>query len=264
MDSMRVGGGNLGDCLAIPICEFFLGKLGIKLDQPVREKRHLFTIGSGGLGSFADGTIWGTGINFDGLNGRRYGESKPRWWEKYWDAKHRKLDIRAVRGPLAREVFLRLGHKCPEIYGDPGILLPMMYSPSRPQEDQLADYKIIPQSLKEDEARKYIPADKIISMKTADYRKVIDQICACKRVYSSSLHGIILAEAYGVPAVFFRALSERVDFKYKDWYASTGRFDVPMAGSLVEAMRMDPPELPDLAEMQQQLANVFPYDLWTD
>lgn len=120
---------NLGDRLAIPICEFLLGKIGIHLDQPVKGRRHLFSIGSGALGSFVDGVMWGSGIMFDGLNGTRYGGNKPRWWEKYWDANHRKLDIRAVRGPLTREVFLRLGHKCPEIYGDPGILMPLIYPP---------------------------------------------------------------------------------------------------------------------------------------
>ncbi len=248
---------NLGDCLNIPICEYFLSKRGLKLDQPVKRKRHLFTIGSGGLESFADATMWGTGIIYDGLNGSR-------WWEKYWDANHRKLDIRAVRGPLSRQIFLRLGHKCPEIYGDPGILMPLIYTPPPQSENQLSDYKIIPQHVNEPEVRKYIPGDKIISMNTADYRKVIDQICACKVVYSSSLHGIILAETYGVPAVFYRGLPDFVDFKYKDWYASTGRFDVPMASTLVEAMNMTPPDLPDLAAMQQRLADVFPYDLWED
>lgn len=48
----------------------------------------------------------------------------------------------------------------------------------------------------------------------------------CPEVYSSSLHGIILAEAYGVPAVMFRSYDKSVDFKYLDYYASTGRYDV--------------------------------------
>ena len=243
---------NLGDYLAAPICEWFLAKRGYKLDQPVQGKRHLFTVGSGVLCSFANVTLWGSGVEYDGLNGSR-------WWEKYWDAKHRKLDIRAVRGPLSRQVLLKLGHKCPETYGDPGVLMPLIYSP---QKEHLSDYKIIPQMVTENEVRKYIPDDKIISMNTLDYRKVIDQICSCKLVYSSSLHGIILAEAYGVPAVFYRGLRDFIDFKYKDWYASTGRFDVPLASTLVEAMNMTPPELPDLAEMQQRLIEVFPYDLW--
>ncbi|MBR0177262.1 MAG: polysaccharide pyruvyl transferase family protein [Bacteroidales bacterium] len=245
---------NLGDSLAIPICEFFLEKRGLRLDQPVNGKRHLFTIGSGGLNSFANGTLWGTGILFDGLRGA--------WWEKYWDANHRKLDIRAVRGPLSRQTFLRLGHKCPAIYGDPGILMPLIYTPKHIDQPHVAEYGIVPQHVNEPEVRKYIPDDKIISMNTNDYKKVIDKICSCKVIYTSSLHGIILAEAYGVPAVFYRGLPNIIDFKYKDYYASTGRFDVPMASTLVEAMKKTPPPLPDLRQMQQGLMDVFPFDLW--
>ena len=99
-------------------------------------------------------------------------------------------------------------------------------------------------------------------MNTNDYKKVIDKICSCKVIYTSSLHGIILAEAYGVPAVFYRGLPNIIDFKYKDYYASTGRFDVPMASTLVEAMKKTPPPLPDLRQMQQGLMDVFPFDLW--
>ena len=83
-------------------------------------------------------------------------------------------------------------------------------------------------------------------------------------VYSSSLHGIILAESYGIPAVFFRGVSSVVDFKYKDYYASTRRYDVPMAGSLAEAFGTSPPKLPDLNKLQKGLIDSFPYDLWEE
>ena len=39
---------------------------------------------------------------------------------------------------------------------------------------------------------------------------------------SSSLHGIVIAEAYGVPAVLVASSTEPV-FKYEDYYAGTGR-----------------------------------------
>ncbi|MBR0177263.1 MAG: polysaccharide pyruvyl transferase family protein [Bacteroidales bacterium] len=244
---------NLGDYLAIPICEFLLGKKSLQLDQPVSTKKHLITVGSSALGSFQNATLWGTGVQYDGLRGA--------WWEKYWDAEHRKLDIRAVRGPLSREVLLKLGHHCPEIYGDPAILMPLIYNPKE-RIKQDSDYCIIPQFVTEEEVRRYLPHHKIISMNTDDYKNVIDHICSCQRVYSSSLHGIILAEAYGIPAIFYRGLSAVIDFKYKDYYASTGRQGVPMANTLVEAMAMTPPPLPNLSNMQQALMEVFPYDLW--
>ena len=245
---------NLGDVLAMPIINYMLEKKGIKADKKVKGRKHLFTVGSGGLRSFQNTTIWGTGIMYDGLKGY--------WFEKYWDANHRRLDIRAVRGPLTREVFLKLSHKCPEVYGDPGILMPLIYQPMNIEKTH--DYMVIPQYTTENEVRKYIPDEKIISMNTNDYKSVIDKIVSCKKVYSSSLHGIILAEAYGVPAVFFRGVPPHVDFKYKDYYASTGRYDVPMAGSLAEAFTFKAPELPDLTKLQKDLMEAFPYDLWED
>lgn len=243
---------NLGDCLALPIINFMLSKKGVKADKAVKGKKHLFTVGSGGLRSFQDTTIWGTGIMYDGLKGK--------WFEKYWDANHRHLDIRAVRGPLTREVFLKLGHKCPEVYGDPGILMPLVYQPNDIKKTR--SYGVIPQYTVEKEVRKYFSDDVVISMNSNDYKSVIDKIVSCEIVYSSSLHGIILAEAYGVPAVFFRGVHPLIDFKYKDYYASTGRPNVILAANFVEALKMDPPCLPELSKLQQGLMDAFPYDLW--
>ena len=245
---------NLGDELAMPIVNFMLDKKGIKIDKLVNGRKHLLTVGSGGLASFQNATMWGTGIMYDGLKGY--------WYEKYYNSNHRKLDLRAVRGPLTREVFLRLGHKCPEVYGDPAILMPLIYQPKSVEKTH--EYMIIPQYTTENEVRKYYPDEMIISMNSDDFKSVIDRIASCKKVYCSSLHGIILAEAYGVPAVFFRGVHSNIDFKYKDYYASTGRYDVPMAFSLAEAFSFEAPELPDLTKLQRNLIDTFPYDLWED
>lgn len=248
---------NLGDELAIPICKWMLEKRNLTIDKHVSRKKHLITVGSGVLASFQNATIWGSGIGFNGLKGK--------WWEKYFDAEHRQLDIRAVRGPMTRDVLLKLGHNCPEVYGDPGILMPLIYQPDYNVVNRGGqDFCIIPQYATEIEVRKYFSDDLIISMNTDDYKSVIDKIVSCKKVYSSSLHGIILAESYGVPAVFFRGIAKAIDFKYQDYYASTGRFDVPMANNLAEAWSFDAPEIPDLTQLQEGLMNVFPYDLWEE
>ena len=138
--------------------------------------------------------------------------------------------------------------------------MPMIYTPSSLPEK--TEYCIIPQYVTESEVKRYFPEERIISMNTDDYKSTIDRICSCNIVYSSSLHGIILAESYGVPAIFYRGLKSLFDFKYRDYYASTGRYDIPMANTLVEAMRMTPPPLPDLRQMQHRLVETFPYDLW--
>ena len=48
---------------------------------------------------------------------------------------------------------------------------------------------------------------------------------ACAYIVSSSLHGICVAEAYGIPAVWVRLADNIVggEFKFRDYYASTGR-----------------------------------------
>ena len=55
-------------------------------------------------------------------------------------------------------------------------------------------------------------------------------------ILSSSLHGVILAEAYGIPAVLIRNENEPL-FKYKDYYMGTGRDKVVFAKSIKEGLR---------------------------
>ena len=52
-----------------------------------------------------------------------------RWAMPQFARKKLKLDIRAVRGPLTRNVLMELGYKLPEVYGDPAILLPLFFTP---------------------------------------------------------------------------------------------------------------------------------------
>lgn len=242
---------NLGDYLGKVIVEWMLEKKGLSLNDYVEKKKHLITVGSGGLKMFQDATIWGTGI---------YGGHTNKWTERFHNAKHRKLDIRAVRGPLTREVYLDLGHKCPEIYGDPAILMPLIYSPSNMEKKH--EYMIIPQYTQETWLRRYIKGEHIISMNTSDYKSVIDQIVSCEYVISSSLHGIILAESYNIPAIYFNGRPGRQQFKFKDYYLGTGRTEFPLVTSLVEAYDSYPPKLPDLSDLRNGLLQSFPYDLW--
>ena len=102
----------------------------------------------------------------------------------------------------------------------------------------------------------------MISMNTNDYKTVINEILTSEIVYTSSLHGIILAEAYGVPAVFFRGLPKYKDFKYLDYYYSTGRTDVALTDSFEEALSVPVPPLPNLNKLKENLLGSFPYDLW--
>lgn len=110
---------NLGDTLSRVVVEWMLSRKGLSLDSKAKKTVQLFAIGSGITHSYADATIWGNGVEY----------APSRRIEKFLHRKpHRKLDIRAVRGPLSRDVLMSLGHDCPERYGDPAILMPLIYS----------------------------------------------------------------------------------------------------------------------------------------
>lgn len=57
-----------------------------------------------------------------------------------------------------------------------------------------------------------------------EWQKWIDELCSCDCVISSSLHGLIIAEAYGIPTLWVK-FSDEIngdDFKFYDYYASIG------------------------------------------
>ena len=240
---------NLGDSLGEVIIQFLLGQKGIDIDKPISRTKHLYCVGTNIHGAYQSATVWGSGI-YPPQN------KKEEFFQKHCG---RKLDIRAVRGPLTRQVVLKYGHKCPEVYGDPAILLPLIYNPVVPK---VRERLIIPQFIGEIRFRESHSDEYMISMNTNDYKTVINEILTSEIVYTSSLHGIILAEAYGVPAVFFRGLPKYKDFKYLDYYYSTGRTDVALTDSFEEALSVPVPPLPNLNKLKENLLGSFPYDLW--
>lgn len=110
---------NLGDYLSSIVVQYMLTKKGIHLDSCIGEKRDLYAIGSILLMGYQSATIWGSGLPFCPSDLRS-------WFHRPF---FRKLDIRAVRGPLTRKLLIQLGHDCPERYGDPAILMPLIYTP---------------------------------------------------------------------------------------------------------------------------------------
>lgn len=235
---------NLGDLLAPVVTGWMLGRLGLSLSLEAANPCHLMTIGSVlGLGIF-DAVIWGSGVNSFGHVGRIALQKK-----------YRRLDIRAVRGPITAQVLRENGYTCPQIYGDPAILLPLIYPGRRPEKKK--QYVVIDHYMK-----RKMTGDDRLSIRTGDYRTFLDKILEAEVVYSSSLHGIILAESYGVPAVFLRQGMEEELLKYYDWYFATGRYEVRSAASLSEAKETEPMELHKLDALREGLLQSFPYDLW--
>lgn len=133
-------------------------------------------------------------------------------------------EIRAVRGPRSLKRALACGCKAPAVFGDPALLLPLIY---RPPQRKTHAIGIIPHYVDQkavftryaNESREIRVID---ILETPE--RVVDAIVACDRVLSSSLHGIIAAHAYGVTAGWV-SFGDRIGgdgMKYHDHFEAVG------------------------------------------
>lgn len=139
-------------------------------------------------------------------------------------------NILAVRGPRTRELIVRTGISCPEVYGDPAILLPRYYLP---KQFEAASVGLILHRSQEHLFDKKCLLDKgvrFISMTRAGQigiENCIDEICSCSKIFTSSLHGLIVAQAYGIPAQWIRLQNNRIHrdecHKFEDYFLGTGQ-----------------------------------------
>ncbi len=196
-----------------------------------------------GLGSIMNAVrpgdmVWGTGC----------------MTERYYDMTG--MHVLAVRGPLTAKC---LGVDVP--FGDPALLMPRFYKPSTylPRHE----VGIVPHYVDYAQVKDRKDDIPVIDVRMA-WQKTIDYITSCDVIVSSSLHGIIIAEAYGIPAVWVR-ISGRViggSFKFDDYYLSTGRKPVEPArlSHLWDAVdRVQPPPVFDpapLLEVAKRLPRV--------
>jgi hypothetical protein len=173
---------------------------------PAADPRHkYFVTGSIMEYTCASCTVWGSGIL----------------------ARHDRISpgarLLAVRGPLTRARAIQCGACCPEVYGDPALLLPRLYRPLVDQRRGIgliahfADKPRLAASLRRKEHLKLIDIQDPVE-------SVIDRIVSCEFVASSSLHGLVASHAYGIPAVWvkFRPLPNGDGTKFDDYFHSIG------------------------------------------
>lgn len=243
-------GDNVGDLLSLVIykfmCELYRKRGGGGQRFPLIKTRRIVAIGS--VLSFIGGgktTVWGTGLmNKECVKALLNPDKKA------------KLDIRCVRGPETRQCLIAYGFDCPAIYGDPAILLPRFYWPK--VETEKGKVIIIPHHSKlEQYSGKYT---NVLDTYTSDWQTFVKEILSAEKVISSSLHGIILAEAYGIPCVWLYDIPDS-PFKYEDYYSSTGRTKYPVASDINSAMHMTGETNLKVKEMQDALIASFPFDI---
>lgn len=169
-----------------------------------REPEYILGVGSilhiGGRKSIA----WGSGFLFP--NGKFLGKQAV-----------------AVRGCFSADILLKQGFPQVDVLGDPALLLPIVYQPLIPKSGRVA---IVPHF---SEYQKFINlyGDRfdIINLNTDDVEGTIDKIFSCSYVFSTSLHGLIICHAYGIPAIWIedKVLAEdNYHFKFKDYFSSVG------------------------------------------
>jgi hypothetical protein len=114
-----------------------------------------------------------------------------------------------------------------ERYSDGASLLPLVYSPKTTKKKGLIG--IVPHYSEKEISKKligHLPVKFIDVMRTVDQvEDFIDEICECEFIFSSSLHGIIVAELYGINTGAYRCTENFPggDFKFHDYYLSTDR-----------------------------------------
>ena len=183
---------------------------GVDIEKPCDLRDENILLGVGSIMRLANKNteVWGSGIrnidqqDFDGAK-----------------------KFHVVRGPFTRKRLLELGMQCPQVYGDPGMLLPTYYSPEIEQKYELG---IVPHLVDREAVKKKFgnfKGVKIIDLDSKDIEDIVDQFLECKHIVSTSLHGIITAVAYGIPVKWMKA-SDKIngdDIKFYDFWASLDR-----------------------------------------
>jgi pyruvyltransferase len=183
---------NFGDELGPQI----VTRLGYEVHRVPLEQADL--VGCGSILGIVDakakpGTIvWGSGLIMptDNMRAKRF-------------------NVKAVRGVISAR---RLGVEVP--LGDPGILVPLLWPRKVNPRHRIG---VIPHYV---DKNRYAWADKVINPKSP-VDQVIEEIQSCHTIASSSLHGLIIAEAYGIPAV--RLYHPKVvgdEFKWVDYMSA--------------------------------------------
>lgn len=234
---------NFGDLLGPMVVDAMVVRAGRPTGS--RPTRRLLAVGSI-LHAARDGdVVWGSGRN------GRIPEAAYREVD---------LDVRAVRGPLTREWLLGRGVHCPEVFGDPAQLLPML----RPDLVQASMHKRWPVTYVRhvDDLPKvsslFARGVHIISARD-DIERVLRTIVQSELVVSTSLHAVVVAEAFGVPARSIRMRTEH-ECKFADYYLATGRQQYSRVSSVGAAISAGPEVAP--VWDPTPLLDAFPLDLF--
>lgn len=208
---------NFGDELNIPVGEFLFGQ-DVSFNKESSSK-NIHLIGSNLGSNINEGDfVCGLGLhhNTQEINSKN-------------------AILKCVRGPLSLKWVQSKGYTSEDIFiGDPALLLKLFYKPSIKIELN-NKIGVVPHMSNVDYIKSEIANDDRFYLinPTSNWKQVIDEICSCSSVVSSSLHGLICADAFDVPNVWINIPGQSIppcdentnygDFKYWDYLLSQDR-----------------------------------------
>lgn len=135
-----------------------------------------------------------------------------------------KATFLAVRGKWTRDNILECfpNVHVPEVYGDPALLMPEIYQPKSKKKEY--EIGLIPHYIDKERFKVLDPRILKIDIQGNVY-DVIDKINKCEVIVSTSLHGTIVSEAYGIPVAWLKVSNKiwGAYFKFNDYFSGTGR-----------------------------------------
>lgn len=186
---------NWGDAVNATLVGLITGKpvrvydINLVKDRPdvaLREAEVLLAIGSVLREATTNSVVWGSGFISESDSLR----SRPG-------------RVVAVRGPRTAAKLREMGVACPELYGDPALLFPRYYRPVKTAKRYRLG--IIPHymDVKDPRLSRFASSpDTVVLDIKSGINRLIDDMCQCETIASSSLHGLIMSDAYAIPSVW--------------------------------------------------------------
>ena len=215
----HIGTPNFGDDLN-PFLFELIAKRPIRLEVR-RDRAHFLGMGSILDKASAQSTVIGSGL-----------------LQPILDQTVRFHEVVSVRGALTRESISGGEHV---LLGDPMVLLDH-FLPDRC--DKSGPIGFVPHVRETRKAREYNLKDVVVIDPAQPPQRVIKKIAKCSRIFSQSLHGLIVADALDVPNVWIEPGSsmEGGRFKFDDYFSTLDEAKIaraPNKQTFLEAKRTD-------------------------
>ncbi|WP_230461234.1 polysaccharide pyruvyl transferase family protein [Sphingobium sp. CAP-1] len=239
---------NFGDGLSAVMVSSLAGMPVVRANFD-EDRERIVAVGTIGHGQ-KNGILhfWGTGV--DALRNPITGDAP------YFKPPNTEFNVYATRGPKSAETFRKAGIDAPEVYGDPVWLLPRIWPLDEVEKthdlgvilhiSELTDQRpgVGP---REEYPRYEIPEEWSKKVKIINtycdatpeaMRAKVAEIVSCRRIVSTSLHGLVISETYGIPCAWFATYGQgdgegaqleiddpesKIDHRIADFYSGIGR-----------------------------------------